>query len=271
MEKFNKKDQQLIEFLNDLKDDSSLLPDVKFVSQVKTELWDIVLAKKKAETKAPGWTFLPPRVVRVFSLALILIFLFSSGLVLAAGQSLPTSPLYPVKIASEKAALWLASGEIEHQIRIQQLENRLDEIEKLTPEQSKQQLTALELFLEQYEDLVDLYPQQKGPVKLLKHLDNVSSQMVSPAQQVLEKHPLLGSKKELAPGQQKKEDSSPSPSQNNDNTSSNTPFPKSTPKPDKKPVVKGKAIKNVTNKGKERFNLIERLLRIIKRGGEKRK
>lgn len=238
MEKFDKKDRQLVKFLRDFKKDPALLPGVEFMHRGKTELLNIFAIDEKVKNR---FAFFYSRTVRMISFAVLLIFLLSGGLVLAAGQSSPTSSLYPVKIASENVALWLTSGETERQIRTQQLENRLEELEELSPTQAEQQETVLQLFLEQYGDLVGLHPQQGAAlIKLLERLDNLSPKMSPAAQQLMEKHPLLKPKKELPAAPQRKNNSSSD--RNDDNTSSLTP----TPKKGQRLPVKGKKIENVT-------------------------
>lgn len=89
------------------------------------------IALRRARERRPAFGLLRPVAVAA-SLVLMLFSLSGGATVYAAAHSLPDSPLYPIKLATEEARLWFVFDEDDRAgILLDQSETRMTEIRKL--------------------------------------------------------------------------------------------------------------------------------------------
>jgi hypothetical protein len=89
------------------------------------------IALRRARQRRPVISLWQP-LAAAASLALVLLSLSGGATVYAASRSLPDSPLYPLKLATEQARLWIVFDEDDQAgILLDQSETRMTEIRKL--------------------------------------------------------------------------------------------------------------------------------------------
>jgi hypothetical protein len=104
-------------------------PSPAFVSATRSRLLT-VMAQKRAARQRPRFA-LRPLALRLATALVALLLVLTSCLVVSA-DSLPDSPLYPVKLAAEQVQIWLTpDAEARAQLRLQFVQRRFQEAQEL--------------------------------------------------------------------------------------------------------------------------------------------
>ncbi len=104
-------------------------PSPAFVSATRSRLLT-ALAQKRAARQRPRFV-LRPLALRLATALVALLLVLTSCLVVSA-DSLPDSPLYPVKLAAEQVQIWLApDAEAKAQLHLQFVQRRFQEAQEL--------------------------------------------------------------------------------------------------------------------------------------------
>lgn len=104
-------------------------PSPAFVSATKSRLLT-ALAQKRAARQRPRLA-LRPLALRLAT-ALVALFLVLMSCLVVSADSLPDSPLYPVKLATEQVQIWLApDAEAKAQLHLQFVQRRFQEAQEL--------------------------------------------------------------------------------------------------------------------------------------------
>jgi hypothetical protein len=176
--------QQCLDRYHDLADE--LEPLLRAAKQAQTIERPRLAAEARARIEArllaaaessppiqPAWTSRPTIALIRRWAAIGLAFLFAyacllgTGLVMIARGALPGSQLYPVKLATEDARLWLAPTQNEAALHLQFAQQRLDEIQALA-ERGRFDVTVLTALTEETAAALDsietLPPEAAEPV-----------------------------------------------------------------------------------------------------------
>jgi hypothetical protein len=139
----------------------------------------IVLRRARERRPVFGfWTrpLLRPVAVAA-SLVLTLFFLGGGATVYAASSSLPDSPLYPVKLATEEARLWFVFDENDRaDILLDQSETRMTEIRKLVQQGKPVKSNVLSAMRGRMTRATDIINKREAPQELVTRANELSAQ-----------------------------------------------------------------------------------------------
>ncbi|MCL4359986.1 hypothetical protein M1555_01890 [Patescibacteria group bacterium] len=122
-------DDSLISLFARLRDDPAAIPTDSFRTNARIR----VLNRIRPTPAAARHIRMPKKVWQILTGAVAVPALLGAGIVLAAQSSGPANPLYPVKIASERAALAAApGGALKTSIAVGILKRRADELTAAT-------------------------------------------------------------------------------------------------------------------------------------------
>ncbi|UCH87436.1 MAG: hypothetical protein JSU97_03355 [Dehalococcoidia bacterium] len=111
------------------------------------------------------------------SLVLTLFFLGSGATVYAASSSLPDSPLYPIKLATEEARLWIVFDEDDRAgILLDQSETRMTEIRKLVQDGKPVESNVLSAMRGRMTRATDIINKRDAPQELVTRANELSAQ-----------------------------------------------------------------------------------------------
>ncbi len=123
----------LEQILKDLHHLPAATPQASFRTNARIRLLNLLSAPAAAFPR-PAMA-IRSQVLRWAGAFALAIFILGTGAVYASQSSLPGTPLYPVKIASEKVALGLApTGQIKTAVATSMIDRRADEVNKLHQE-----------------------------------------------------------------------------------------------------------------------------------------
>jgi len=110
------------------------------------------------------------------SLLLVLFLLGSSATVYAASRSLPDSPLYPLKLATEEARLWIVFDEDDRAgILLDQSETRMTEIRKLVQQGKPVEGNVLSAMRGRMTRATDIINKRDAPQDLVARANELSA------------------------------------------------------------------------------------------------
>ncbi len=125
---------------------SAVSPSAAFRAGARREFVATLRETKQREAGVPGWAFWRTRWVAV-PLGAVCLVLVGGGTVAAANNSLPDQPLYPVKIATEKAMLKLPRSKMDqaelyatladrrvHEIIVMADKGNVEQVQRVTEE-----------------------------------------------------------------------------------------------------------------------------------------
>jgi hypothetical protein len=125
-------------------------PSPAFVSATKSRLLT-ALARKRAARSRPRFV-LRPLALRLATAIVALLLVLMSCLVVSA-DSLPDSPLYPVKLATEQVQIWLApDAEAKAQLHLQFVQRRFQEAQELLQQGKPLQQPVLQTLSSEAEE-----------------------------------------------------------------------------------------------------------------------
>ncbi len=129
----------LEQILKDLHHLPAATPEAGFRTNARIRLLNLFSAAK-TPVSAAATMAIRPRVLRWAGAFALATFILGTGAVYASQSSLPGTPLYPVKIASEKVALGLApTGQIKTAVATSMIDRRAEEINKLHQEEATEE------------------------------------------------------------------------------------------------------------------------------------
>jgi hypothetical protein len=135
------------------------------------------IALQRARERRPAFGLLRPVAVAA-SLLLVLFSLSGGATVYAASLSLPDSPLYPIKLATEEARLWFVFDEDDEAgILLDQSETRMTEIRKLVQQGKPVEGNVLSAMRERMTRATDIInePGRDAPLELVARANELST------------------------------------------------------------------------------------------------
>jgi hypothetical protein len=133
------------------------------------------IALRRIRERRPAFGLLRPVAVAA-SLVLMLASLGGGATVYAASNSLPDSPLYPLKLASEQARLWFVFDENDRAgILLDQSETRMTEIRKLVQEGKPVKGNVLSAMRGRMTRATDIINKTDAPADLVARANALSS------------------------------------------------------------------------------------------------
>ena len=152
-------------------------------SHVKQAGWQRFLgeaiALRRARERRPVFSLWRPllRPVAVAASLLLMLFLLgSSATVYAASNSLPDSPLYPLKLATEEARLWIVFDEDDRAgILLDQSETRMTEIRELVQDGKPVKSNVLSAMRGRMTRATDIINKRDAPQELVTRANELSA------------------------------------------------------------------------------------------------
>jgi hypothetical protein len=133
------------------------------------------IALRRVRERRPAFGLLRPVAIAA-SLVLMLFSLGGGATVYAASHSLPDSPLYPLKLASEQARLWFIFDENDRAgILLDQSETRMTEIRKLVQEGKPVKGNVLSAMRGRMTRATDIINKTDAPADLVARANALSS------------------------------------------------------------------------------------------------
>jgi len=133
------------------------------------------IALQRVRERRPTFGLLRPVAVAA-SLVLTLFFLGGGTTVYAASHSLPDSPLYPIKLATEEARLWFVFDEDDRAgILLDQSETRMTEIRKLVQQGKPVEGNVLSAMRGRMTRATDIINKRDAPSELLARANELSA------------------------------------------------------------------------------------------------
>jgi hypothetical protein len=133
------------------------------------------IALQRVRERRPAFGLLRPVAVAA-SLVLMLASLGGGATVYAASNSLPDSPLYPIKLATEQARLWFVFDENDRAgILLDQSETRMTEIRKLVQEGKPVEGNVLSAMRGRMTRATDIINKTDAPADLVARANQLSS------------------------------------------------------------------------------------------------
>jgi len=133
------------------------------------------IALRRARERRPAFGLLRPLAVAAASLVLVL-SLGGGATVYAASRSLPDSPLYPVKLATEEARLWFVFDNDDRAgILLDQSETRMTEIRKLVQQGKPVKSNVLSAMRGRMTRATDIINDRDAPPELVARADDLSA------------------------------------------------------------------------------------------------
>jgi len=139
------------------------------------------IALRRARERRPAFSLWARPLLRpvavAASLLLMLFLLGSSATVYAASSSLPDSPLYPIKLATEEARLWIVFDEDDQAgILLDQSETRMTEIRKLVQDGKPVKSNVLSAMRGRMTRATDIINKRDAPQELVTRANKLSAQ-----------------------------------------------------------------------------------------------
>jgi hypothetical protein len=133
------------------------------------------IAMRRIRERRPAFGLFRPVAVAA-SLVLMLASLGGGATVYAASNSLPDSPLYPIKLATEQARLWFVFDENDRAgILLDQSETRMTEIRKLVQEGKPVESNVLSAMRGRITRATDIINKTDAPTDLVARANELSS------------------------------------------------------------------------------------------------
>jgi len=133
------------------------------------------VALRRARERRPAFGLLRPLAVAA-SLVLVLFSLAGGSTVYAASHSLPDSPLYPIKLATEEARLWFVFDENDQAgILLDQSETRMTEIRKLVQQGKPVEGNVLTAMRGRMTRATDIINKRDAPSDLVARANELSA------------------------------------------------------------------------------------------------
>jgi len=133
------------------------------------------IALRRARERRPSFGLLRPVAVAA-SLVLMLFSLSGGATVYAASLSLPDSPLYPLKLATEEARLWFVFDEDDQAgILLDQSETRMTEIRKLVQKGKPVEGNVLSAMRGRMTRATDIINKRDAPPELVTRANELSA------------------------------------------------------------------------------------------------
>ena len=133
------------------------------------------IALRRARERRPAFSLWRPLAVAA-SFVLVLFFLAGGATVYAASRSLPDSPLYPLKLATEEARLWFVFDEDDRAgILLDQSETRMTEIRKLVQQGKPVEGNVLSAMRGRMTRATDIINKRDAPPELVARASELSA------------------------------------------------------------------------------------------------
>jgi len=133
------------------------------------------IALRRARQRRPVFSLWQP-LAAAASLLLVLLSLSGGGTVYAASRSLPDSPLYPLKLATEEARLWIVFDEDDQAgILLDQSETRMTEIRKLVQQGKPVKGNVLSAMQGRMTRATDIINKRDAPQELVTRANELSA------------------------------------------------------------------------------------------------
>ncbi len=133
------------------------------------------IALRRARERRPAFSLWRP-LAAAASFVLVLFFLAGGATVYAASRSLPDSPLYPLKLATEEARLWFVFDEDDRAgILLDQSETRMTEIRKLVQQGKPVEGNVLSAMRGRMTRATDIINKRDAPPELVARASELSA------------------------------------------------------------------------------------------------
>ncbi|MGQ9572214.1 MAG: DUF5666 domain-containing protein [Dehalococcoidia bacterium] len=133
------------------------------------------IALRRVRQRQPALSLWRPLAAAAAAL-LLMVFLTGGATVYAASRSLPDSPLYPLKLATEEARLWFIFSEDDRaDILLDQTETRMSEIRKLVQQGKPVKGNVLSALRARMTRATDIIDKRDAPPKLVARANELSA------------------------------------------------------------------------------------------------